>query len=106
MRSWIRAVLVSSIVFSAVQMRSQQPSAEDFFASSIRPIFESRCYACHSGNQPKSELNLEVRALALKGGASGPVIIPGNSKDSRLIHRVLGDGAESKMPLVGKPLTS
>jgi hypothetical protein len=79
--------------------------ASDLFTAKVEPIFASACYQCHSGNEPKGQLNLAIKSLALKGGVTGPVIIPGNSKDSRLIYRVMGAGVEHRMPLSGTPLT-
>lgn len=75
------------------------------FVTQVQPIFKASCYACHSGSDPKAQLHLDSKALALKGAASGPVIVPGDSKDSRLIHRVRGEGGEPRMPLVGARLT-
>ena len=43
--------------------------------------------------------------MALAGGVSGPVIRPGDSANSRLIHRVRGMGNERQMPL-GRPALS
>jgi mono/diheme cytochrome c family protein len=77
----------------------------DLFTTAVLPIFRSSCYQCHSGNQPKGQLHLDVKSLALKGGVSGPVIIPGDSGSSRLLQRVLGAGGESQMPLKGASLT-
>jgi len=76
------------------------------FVSQIQPIFRSSCYTCHSGNDPKSQLHLDSKALALKGAASGLVIVAGNARDSRLVHRVRGEGSEPRMPLAGSPLTN
>ena len=101
-----KLVLPWFILGSALQLSAQQDagmSAIDF-AKQVEPILKSRCYACHAGAQPSAQLHLDVRSLAVKGGISGPVIIAGNSRASRLIHRVLGDGAEPRMPLGGAPL--
>jgi hypothetical protein len=51
-----------------------------------------------------AQLRLDHKGLAMKGGLSGAVIIPGNSKDSRLVHRILGEGGEKRMPLGGESL--
>jgi mono/diheme cytochrome c family protein len=76
------------------------------FVRDIQPIFEASCYQCHSGAQPKSQLRLDSKPLALKGGLSGPVIVPGDSEGSRLVHRVLGLHGEQRMPLNGDPLAA
>ncbi len=75
------------------------------FVTQVQPIFKASCYACHSGDDPKSKLHLDNKTMALHGAASGPVIMPGESQKSRLIQRVRGEGGESRMPLVGTPLT-
>ena len=69
------------------------------FVRDIQPIFQTSCSPCHTSDTPKAELRLDVKALALKGGISGQVILAGNSKDSRLLHRVLGLNGEKRMPL-------
>ncbi len=69
------------------------------FVRDIQPIFQTSCSPCHMSDTPKAELRLDVKSLALKGGISGQVILPGNSKDSRLLHRVLGLNGEKRMPL-------
>lgn len=75
------------------------------FARDIQPILQASCYQCHAGERPKGQLRLDSKNLALQGGISGKVIVPGSSKDSRLIHRVLGLGDEQRMPLKGTPLS-
>ena len=44
--------------------------------------------------------------MALKGGIGGAVILPGNSKDSSLIHRVNGLGGLRPMPMTGPTLSA
>jgi hypothetical protein len=74
------------------------------FAADIQPILQKNCFGCHSGTQPKSQLRLDAKAAALKGGLGGPVIVPGKSVESRLLHRIEGKGGEQRMPLKGDPL--
>ncbi|MBA3441580.1 MAG: hypothetical protein H0T92_17105, partial [Pyrinomonadaceae bacterium] len=69
------------------------------FEKDIQPILKASCYQCHTGGQPAAGLRLDAKTLAMKGGVSGPVIVPGNAQGSRLIHRVLGLNDEPRMPL-------
>src|SRR2546425_161438 len=59
----------------------------DFFETKIRPVLSTKCYACHSSRlaAPKGELVLDTKAGVLKGGKLGPVIVPGNPAESRLL---------------------
>ncbi|MBK9138779.1 MAG: hypothetical protein IPM17_08465 [Verrucomicrobia bacterium] len=78
------------------------------FARDVRPILENACLRCHGPERPKSGYRLDNRADALKGGAIGTAIIPGDSSKSPLIHYVARLIEDLEMPPVGKgePLTS
>ena len=75
------------------------------FVRDVRPIFEQACNQCHGPKKAMGQLRLDERGPALKGGISGPVIIPGKGQESRLVQRLLGLGGEARMPLGGQPLT-
>ncbi len=75
------------------------------FAKDIRPLFEQRCYGCHGTAQQINGLRLDRRADALKGGHSGPAIVPGDSAGSRLIHLVAGYRVKVVMPPGGPELS-
>ena len=49
------------------------------------PLFQQKCTACH-GAAAIAGLNLSTYADALKGGTSGPVIVPKDSAKSKLIQ--------------------
>jgi len=74
------------------------------FRRDVEPILRANCYQCHGAKKASAQLRLDDKELAMRGGISGAVIIPGNSKDSRLMKRVLGEGDEARMPLGGAPL--
>ncbi|MEJ7710819.1 MAG: c-type cytochrome domain-containing protein [Pyrinomonadaceae bacterium] len=76
------------------------------YATHIRPIFEAACFSCHGGQRALGQLRLDTKALAMKGGISGPAIIVGKGSESRLVHRITGSGDEARMPMGGEPLTS
>jgi mono/diheme cytochrome c family protein len=52
--------------------------------NSIGAMLQTKCTACH-GASALGGLNLSTYADAMKGGASGPVIIPGDSAGSLLV---------------------
>jgi len=92
-------------VLAALKPSSAQVAKVDF-ARDIQPILQASCLQCHNDKVAKGQLRLDDKAAAMKGGISGAIIIPGNSRDSRLIQRVLGEGGEKRMPLGGEALTS
>jgi len=77
------------------------------FARDIQPLFEKSCLRCHGPVRPKGRFRLDNRESALKGGASGVALIPGQSAKSALVHFVAGLVDDMQMPPKGKgePLT-
>jgi mono/diheme cytochrome c family protein len=75
-----------------------QPATPVDFARDIQPILQNRCYECHGPQKSRGRLRLDGRAAALKGGETGPAIIPGNSEHSLLVRRLLGLDDEERMP--------
>ncbi len=74
------------------------------FKRDIEPIFAASCYQCHGPKKAAGQLRLDVKAAAMKGGISGAIIVPGNSKASILLKRILGEGNEARMPMGGEAL--
>src|SRR5688572_3754910 len=76
------------------------------FTRDVLPILQSSCHACHGPQKHKADLRLDVKHLALRGGGSGPAILPGKSADSPLIHLVASADPDHRMPAKGDPLTT
>ncbi|NOY01067.1 MAG: DUF1553 domain-containing protein [Verrucomicrobia bacterium] len=77
------------------------------FVRDIQPIFQKHCYECHGEKKQKSELRLDIKELALKGGDTHqPDIIPGKANKSPLIRLVTSDDKSERMPSEGKPLSA
>jgi len=82
---------------------AQQTASVDFVRD-IQPIFQASCFNCHGPKKAMGRLRLDDKRLAMKGGISGAVILPGQSGQSRLVARILGAGGEPRMPMGGDPL--
>ena len=54
----------------------------------ILPIFQLRCMACHGKRKQEGGLDLRTVASRVKGGRSGPALIPGDPVGSLLIKRI------------------
>jgi mono/diheme cytochrome c family protein len=80
------------------------PDAPVDYSREINPILRQHCVICHGAKEAKSRLRLDTAALALKGGSSGPAVVPGKSKDSLLIDAVKGINGATRMPLKGMAL--
>src|SRR5882762_2940409 len=76
------------------------------FSKEIKPIFEASCIKCHGRGRVKAGFRLDTRETLLKGGDSGPAIVPGKSAESLLIALVQGLDPDSVMPKKGSRLTA
>jgi mono/diheme cytochrome c family protein len=89
-------------VFLAVSQtaRAQQIDSADrqFFESRIRPILVDHCYSCHSAKKARGGLALDTREGLLRGGDTGPAVVPGNADKSLLIASVRHSKPELAMP--------
>jgi hypothetical protein len=75
------------------------PSGEEFFEKQVRPILSDNCFECHGGEKKhKGNLRLDSRQGLLKGGDSGPAIIPGQPSQSLLVKAIGYQDAELRMP--------
>ena len=74
------------------------------FSEHVAPILQANCVACHGPGLQQSGLRLDEGHAALKGGYSGPVIVPGDSSASRLFRLVAGLEEDLAMPPAGTPL--
>jgi hypothetical protein len=74
----------------------------EFFEKHIRPVLVEHCYECHSAQSEKlkGKLLLDSREASLKGGESGPGIVPGNPDASLVVQALKYENFE--MPPKGK----
>ncbi|WP_020471778.1 PSD1 and planctomycete cytochrome C domain-containing protein [Zavarzinella formosa] len=78
----------------------------EFFEKKIRPVLIEHCYQCHSddakkSNKLKAKLFLDSSAMLLKGGESGPAVVPGKAGEGTLL-KALRHAGDIKMPPKGK----
>src|SRR4051812_9698093 len=83
------------------------PAQLEFFEQKIRPIFVDNCYECHSlqSKKVKGGLLLDTREGVLKGGDTGPAIVPGDPEKSLLIKAVRYTDPDLQMPPKKKKLS-
>jgi Protein of unknown function (DUF1553)/Protein of unknown function (DUF1549)/Planctomycete cytochrome C len=99
-KAGVPAASAVTAVASITPPRGKSPD----FVRDIAPILAENCVTCHGPTQQQSRLRLDARSLALKGGLSGKVIVPGKGKDSLLVRRLRGQVAP-RMPFEKSPLS-
>jgi mono/diheme cytochrome c family protein len=89
--------------------RAAPPSAapEKAYARAAegRQLLETRCVRCHSGPKPRAGLDLTTRGGLLRGGDSGPAIVPGREKQSRL-YQLVTHARKPGMPYQAEKLSA
>jgi cytochrome c553 len=73
----------------------------EFFEKQVRPLLVARCYECHTGAKAKGNLQLDSRAAALRGGDTGPAVVPGNPDEGLLVDAIRY-GETYQMPPKGR----
>ena len=85
-------------VLTAAQVKDTPGS--DYFENKVRPILANSCGSCHQ-DRAAGGLSISSRVSLLKGGDSGPAIVPGDPEKSLLLVAVHQSGS-LKMPKGGK----
>ena len=95
MRSTLLAVLG---LVTCVRPAPAVDSGLQLFEQKIRPVLVKHCYECHAADAKKIRggLLLDTRAGLLKGGDSGPAVVPGKPVESLLLKALRHD--ELAMP--------
>src|SRR5215212_10035016 len=72
----------------------------DFFEAKIRPVLVEHCYKCHSATSEKLKggLHLDTKAGVLRGGETGPAVVPGDPSKSLLIRALEYKDETLQMP--------
>lgn len=96
------AVCASTFLGTALSARA---AAVDF-NKQVQPILEQSCIRCHGAEKQKGKLRLDSKEAALKGGADGPSVVPGDAEKSELYLRItLPKDSDDRMPNEGDPLS-
>ena len=80
----------------------------EFFEKKVRPVLVESCYKCHSATSEKIKggLTLDTRDAVLKGGDTGPSLVPGDPDKSLLIKAIRYTDENLQMPPKDKKLSA
>ena len=91
---WTAAFAFIGLLFST------HAADTEFFESKIRPALAEHCYKCHSAQSEKLKggLHVDTREGLLKGGDTGPAVVPGDPEKSLLIRALQYKDETLQMP--------
>jgi uncharacterized protein DUF1553/uncharacterized protein DUF1549/cytochrome c len=94
------AFAAGTLVLGGTNAFSDSADGIAFFESKIRPVLAERCFECHSAQAKKLKggLLLDTREGVLKGGESGPALVPGKPEESLIIKAVRRLDKDLSMP--------
>ncbi len=95
-------ILLGAPLLLSLPASAQTP--EEFFETRVRPVLAESCMDCH-GRLRRGNLRLNSREAMMRGGDSGPAIIPGDPSGSLLIQTVRHEIEGQEMPRDEDPLT-
>ncbi|MES2791965.1 MAG: DUF1549 domain-containing protein, partial [Planctomycetota bacterium] len=100
MQTPLRSCLLTGWVLATLAGPATANDEEAFFESKIRPVLVEHCYECHSSKTkvPKGGLRVDSRAALLRGGDSGPALVPGKPDESLLFNAMNYSDSAVEMP--------
>lgn len=95
------SAMLSFVVFTML-LPGADPAQD--YEKVIKPLFQSRCLACHGALKQQGKLRLDTVANIRKGGKSGSAIRPDNAPKSELLGRLRSHEQSERMPPEGEPV--
>jgi mono/diheme cytochrome c family protein len=96
--------LLGSLIWSAPNASAHEDASKpEYYTTKVKPIFDANCARCHSGMNHRGGLNIDTKESLLKGGHTGPAIVPGDPAKSLLVTLIRHEGpASDPMPMPPK----
>ena len=98
-------LVFAALLTAATPVLGEEPAAPsaaqlEFFETQIRPLLAFNCVPCHGPEEQNGNLRLDHISTILKGGDTGPAIVPGKPNESLLIDAI--NYGTYQMPPLGK----
>jgi mono/diheme cytochrome c family protein len=100
---WGPALLAAEdgVVTVAAQKEAVSSAQLEFFEKQVRPILVEHCYECH-GERADGGLHVSSRESLLRGGDTGPALVPGDPDSSLLVEAIRYENLDFQMPPQGR----
>ena len=85
LQAWIASLPVAGSTEHPHASQAQLPTVSQ---RDVIPLMLLHCTACHGQRIQEAGLDLRTKAAMLKGGKSGPAIVPGKPEESLIVQRI------------------
>ena len=92
----VRLSMVAFLVYHLAHCQTTESAV--LFQGPVREVLEHRCIHCHHYYAKNGGLNLQDRKSVFQGDKTGPFIIPGKPRESRLWTAMFPPGHPNVMP--------
>ena len=97
-RRVVAALLATGCVLADSGRAARAEDPEAAFETRVRPVLAGTCFPCHGGEKTSGGLRVDSREALVKGGDSGPAVVPGDPEASLLIQAVRHTHEDLEMP--------
>jgi hypothetical protein len=104
-----QGVLIAFFFHAASQVvtAAEETAPAELFAERVWPVLQAKCLGCHGeGTELEGGLDLRSREAMLKGGDTGPALVPGFPTQSSIYQAVLRTGDVVMPPKEANRLTT
>ncbi|MFM2096572.1 MAG: hypothetical protein RIS70_3696 [Planctomycetota bacterium] len=104
----LRTFLVCALLFGWLPSTLQAADEAIDYLRDVKPLLQTRCYACHGALKQQAGLRLDTAASVLRGGESGASVKAGDPAASLIMQRVTASDLSQRMPPEheGEPLNA
>src|SRR5512135_3693384 len=92
----LHLALCTAVSGTLAQRPTSRPPAPSY-SRDVVPILRTACIGCHGEQNPPGGISLTSYMTLMKGGKSGPAVVPGKGAASRIVRMMLGT-LQPKMP--------
>jgi len=85
-------------IIAGMLVTGGSPSDALYFSDAVEPVLKAKCYSCHGKDKQNGGLRLDSLKAMLKGGDTGPAIVPGNLEKSLLVDAISFKNPKMQMP--------
>ena len=97
---WMPQLLI--VFFPLVIFAAEAVQKPASFEREVAPILIKRCLECHGDREPSGKLILSQRDSVLRGGESGPALVPNDTATSLLLARITSGEMPNSSPFIAR----